>query len=593
MSIKKDKKTHIIIIFIVLLFVIIIIQYKTEYNLRISFKKNILKILLPSSQNIKCVEENEKILQSITHSSEIQVSSIFSKLYKINTPNTIILKGSYNNIFNLNNIYHFSKVSIKNVFLKLLFQMNKDIWKNENQFIEFIYNNKSPYVLPILLNTNKNKYDIIKIIPTIKNIYKINTCNPFTVKGLESLFIEYLGVMCIKFIKKDENGYEYYNFNMRMNLSDVKKGYIPISFNINFCRLRKYHRIQFENFSVIDLNKCFTQKDENTTGFKTSCHMIWAGVYTYAMLNQHTIYFMMILLNSLTAKLLCFDEKEPIKRILQPYIQNHYNYSEKRYLEIIEGSMCQITNYNQKYIRQIIKDTYENTYIRELYHFPTFMKQKHNIDINHENIKEKVHGSLLFSMSCWWNIIYKFATKQTYLLYEKLFDENDKLANERILKNSDLKNKKYDMWLDELTQLQGNIYQAHLTKLENMIDIISIIMFSPIIHRVYHNQYTMLYYSNPFYISTTLRNINNIHNYKLENLISTKQSSLANINYLYNSFNHSKCLKISQDFSYLADDSWNNYIESKKIFRDYYMDILKIAETLPQNFILHPNNIQI
>ena len=138
-----------------------------------------------------------------------------------------------------------------------------------------------------------------------------------------------------------------------------------------------------------------------------------------------------------------------------------------------------------------------------------------------------------------------------------------------------------DDFIKLLNKNYDGIYDNTKSKLENMIDICAMMIYSNIIHECYSNSKLSKLSMNPFTLSTTWKenDSSNISD-KINNL--GEQTEVNFIAYI-----------TSLEAIRMDDERWISMCcvndEEKQIYKDFLIAITKLE--MPEDAILHPKNI--
>jgi hypothetical protein len=237
------------------------------------------------------------------------------------------------------------------------------------------------------------------------------------------------------------------------------------------------------------------------------------------------------------------SENNQVSKLLYRYRINPYEINEIASLTLFSNNGISLSfNLTQNSVVNYYNDTVANFNFRDI------------IDI--DKLKSYPKKNINNEMILWWDCIFNFVS-----LYLNDIDENDIELN---------------MFLNILNKEYPNILLCKSMK-QNIIDICSLILFSPIIHELYSNPELTKIISNPFIISTSWKNNNSTDLIdKINNL-----SEQLNLNLI--------AYKTSYDSLNYNDKKLIEETDKKNIVTDFYNNINKLPINI--NSIIHPTKI--
>jgi hypothetical protein len=237
------------------------------------------------------------------------------------------------------------------------------------------------------------------------------------------------------------------------------------------------------------------------------------------------------------------SENNQVTKLLNRYRINPYEVNELASLTLFSNSGISLSfNLTQNGVVNYYNDTVANFNFRDI------------IDI--DKLKSYPNKNINYEMILWWDNIYNFVS-----LYLDDIDENDT---------------ELQIFLNILNKEYPNIVLCKSIK-ENIIDICSLILFSPILHELYSNTESDKLTSNPFIISTTWKNNNSTNLIdKINNL-----SEQLNINFIGYS--------TSNELINYNDKKWIEESDKTNIVTQFYNNINKLPINI--NSIIHPSKI--
>jgi hypothetical protein len=238
------------------------------------------------------------------------------------------------------------------------------------------------------------------------------------------------------------------------------------------------------------------------------------------------------------------EKTNPIYRLLIPITHNPYNVNEIASIALLgQTGVCNWFNFTRNGLEQYYEYTKQNFKIRDF----LIPKELPGESINHKH------------QHMWYNCIHNFV--------------NDFLSNQSQLN--------CNYFISLITVQYDGIYDETKTKLENIIDICTMMIYLNIIHECYSNSKLSKLFMNPYTISTSWK-YNDSQNLGDKINYLSEQTSVNFVSYA-----------TSLEAIRIVDDRWINMCcvnETEKIiYTNFIKDVLNL--NIPNDAILHPNNI--
>ena len=267
------------------------------------------------------------------------------------------------------------------------------------------------------------------------------------------------------------------------------------------------------------------------------------AISTIVILEKHAFQIHFLVSDKFNLLLNTIDKNNPIYRILIPITNNPYKVNENASISLLgQTGVCCWFNFTRKGLGQYNEYTKQNFKIRDFL-IPKELPGNSAIH-KHQHL--------------WYNCIRNFVS--SFLSIQNL----DCAEFIELLKEN------YD-----------EIYDETKSKLENMIDICAMMIYSNIIHECYSNSKLNKLIMNPFTVSTTWKeNDSSVLSDKINNL--GEQTEVDFILYATN-----------LEAIRMDDERWINICcinnKEKQIYDKFITDISKL--NIPDNAILHHKNI--
>jgi hypothetical protein len=431
------------------------------------------------------------------------------------------------------------KKNCTNTIIKKLF-FNENINYIPHTQIGLIHGN----MLELILINIKTQYQIIsnyKFIDELDYISILENCN-YTMftrlnnkSGLDifyDLIENKIGYSLINYINN-----EYIIDTTELSKYEIRDGYT----NLNFIIYLDIINDIFVISKIKNNNKIYYEYSEN---FDLIVREATSAIITLLTLKEHLFKlhllvsdkFNMLLENNLS-------ENNQVSKLLYRYRINPYEINEIASLTLFSNNGISLSfNLTQNSVVNYYNDTVANFNFRDI------------IDI--DKLKSYPKKNINNEMILWWDCIFNFVS-----LYLNDIDENDIELN---------------MFLNILNKEYPNILLCKSMK-QNIIDICSLILFSPIIHELYSNPELTKIISNPFIISTSWKNNNSTDLIdKINNLSEQLNLNLIAYRTSYDSLNYNDKKLIEET-------------DKKNIVTDFYNNINKLPINI--NSIIHPTKI--
>ncbi len=297
--------------------------------------------------------------------------------------------------------------------------------------------------------------------------------------------------------------------------------YLDKCMKFDYCKIKGQKRI--DDF---DIRECIT------------------AIHTIVTVEKHLFQIHFQISDKFNLLLNIVDKTNPVYRILIPITNNPYKVNESASISLLgQTGFCSCFNLTRKGLGQYYEYTKRNFNIRDVL-IPKELPGQSAIH-KHQHM--------------WYNCIRKFVKE--FLSIQTKLDCDDFIK---------LLNKNYD-----------GIYDDAKTKLENMIDICAMMLYSNIIHDCYSNSKLTFLFMNPFTLSTTWKENDS-------SAISDKINNLGEQTY-WNFIGYATSLEAIR----MDDKRWINMCcvnkKEKRIYQDFRTAIKKLD--IPDDAILHPKNI--
>jgi hypothetical protein len=283
------------------------------------------------------------------------------------------------------------------------------------------------------------------------------------------------------------------------------------------------------------------------------------AIFTIITIEKHlfNIHFLLsdqfnTLLNTIT------DKTNPIYRILIPITYKPFGVNEAASIVLLgHTGVCSWFNFTRKGLTQYYNYAKDNLKIRD---FLVPSKFKGDSSINqHQNM--------------WYDCIHNFVKE---FMAENIRNNNKFLSSDDKTSND---------FINLLKTNYVDIYNEKTTKLSNIIDICTMIIYFNIVHEIYSNSKSSKLSMNPFTISTTWKH--NDSKEIVDKINNLGEQTLVNfIAYI-----------TSLEAIRLDDERWvdmcctiQNQNETQ-IYQNFRTAISELGKIIPLDAILHPNNI--
>jgi hypothetical protein len=265
------------------------------------------------------------------------------------------------------------------------------------------------------------------------------------------------------------------------------------------------------------------------------------AIINVVAIEKHLFQIHFLVADKLNILLDTLDKSNPVYRILIPITNDPYTINEFASNSLLgPRGVCSWFNFTQKGLKQYFEYVKENFLIRDFL-IPKQLSGKSAIH-KHQHL--------------WFNCFRKFVSE--------------------FLSNVDC-----DDFIELLKNNYKGIYQPNKSKLENMIDICTMSLYSNIIHEMYSNSKLSKMTMNPYTLSTTWKQNDSAHvSDKINNLGEQTQSNII-------------AYATSLEAIRLDDERWIKMccVNDKeiKIYQKFRKAISQLD--IPEDAILHPKNI--
>lgn len=268
------------------------------------------------------------------------------------------------------------------------------------------------------------------------------------------------------------------------------------------------------------------------------------AITTIVTLEKHAFKVHFLISDKFNILLNTVDKTSPIYRILIPVTNNPYQINESASITLLgQTGFCYWFNFTRNGLTQYHDYVKQNFKIRDFL-IPKQFPGKSAIN-QHQHL--------------WFNCIRKFVSK--FLSIQHIYN--------------------YDDFINLLQENYDGIYEKSKTKLENIIDICSMMIYNNIAHECYSNPKISKLPQNPYKLSSSWKqNDSSNLSDKINNL--REQTNVNIISY-----------KTGLEAIRMDDERWINMCcvnsKEKQIYRKFLIDISQLD--IPEDAILHPKNI--
>ena len=268
------------------------------------------------------------------------------------------------------------------------------------------------------------------------------------------------------------------------------------------------------------------------------------AIITIATLEKHLFQIHFLVSDKFNSLLNTVDKTNPIYRILIPITNNPYKINESASISLLgQSGFCCLFNFTRKGLGKYYEYTKQKFKIRDFL------------------IPRKLPGDSAIHkyQILWYNCIHGFVSR--FLSIQTKLDCDD--------------------FIELIKENYDGIYDETKSKLENIIDICAMMIYSNVIHECYSNSKLSKLTTNPFILSVTWKeNDSSVISDKINNL-----GEQTEVNFI--------AYATSLEAIRLDDERWikmscvNN--KEKRIYQDFLTAITNLE--IPDDTILHPKNI--